>query len=112
MAGKSGKSGGARPGAGRKPKQRESTGAQYETAEQYLAAVVAGTEPPDPIRVQAAKSLMAYQQPKQRAKPISKTPTELARHNERSAEQQEQEAWRLKAEAIRRKHQEKQNGNR
>jgi len=59
MAGKSGKSGGARPGAGRKPKQRESTGAQYETAEQYLAAVVAGTEPPDPIRVQAAKSLMA-----------------------------------------------------
>lgn len=111
MAGKRGKSGGARPGAGRPPKQREPTGTQYETAEAYLWAVVAGTEPPDPVRVQAAKSLMAYQQPKQRAKPISKTPTELANQNERSTEHQTQEAWRQKAEAIRRKHQEKQNGN-
>lgn len=107
MAGSKGKSGGARPGAGRPPKQHETTGHQYDSAESYLQAVVAGTEPPDPVRVQAAKSLMAYQQPKQRAKPVSKTPTELARQNERSTEQQTQEAWRQKAEAIRAKHREK-----
>lgn len=110
MAGQKGKSGGARPGAGRPPKQRETTGHQYDSAEEYLAAVVAGTEPPDPIRVQAAKSLMAYQQPKQRAKPVSKTPTQLHRQNAMSAEQQAQAEWRRKAEEIRRKHREKDRG--
>ncbi|NPU91921.1 MAG: hypothetical protein HPY82_08405 [Gammaproteobacteria bacterium] len=111
MAGKRGKSGGARPGAGRPPKQREPTGTQYETAEGYLQAVVAGTEPPDPVRVQAAKSLMAYQQPKQRAKPVSKTPTQLHNQSETKAEAAAQAEWRAKADEIRKRHAEKQNGN-
>ena len=111
MTGQKGKSGGDRSGAGRQPKQRETTGHRYETAEEYLAAVVAGDEPPDPARIQAAKSLMSYQQPKQRAKPTSKTPTELQRQNDRSAESAARAEWREKSEAIRRRHKEKTNGN-
>ena len=107
MAGTKGKSGGARPGAGRPPKQHETTGHQYATAEEYLQAVVSGVEPPDPVRVQAAKSLMAYQQPKQRAKPLSKTPTQLHHQNKASAEAAAQEDWRRRSEEIRRKHLEK-----
>ncbi len=104
MTGQKGKSGGARPGAGRPPQQHEPTGTHYATAEEYLQAVVAGIEPPDPIRVQAAKSLMAYQQPKQRAKPASKTPAQLRRQSEVGAESAAQAEWRAKAEDIRRKH--------
>lgn len=107
MAGQKGRSGGARPGAGRPPKQHEPTGSQYDSAEAYLAAVVAGVEPPDPVRVQAAKCLMGYQQPKQRAKPMSKSPGQLHRQNELSAEAVAKAEWRARAEEIRRKHREK-----
>lgn len=112
MAGTKGKSGGSRPGAGRPPKQRKPSGDQYETAEEYLQAVVAGTEPPDPVRVQAAKSLLAYQLPKRRAKPVSKTPTQMQRQNDLSAEAEARAEWRRRSEEIKRKHEEKnQNGN-
>ncbi|MBZ0099970.1 MAG: hypothetical protein K8F30_12850, partial [Taibaiella sp.] len=61
------------------------------------------------VRTQAAKALLAYQKPKQRAKPLSKTPAQLHRQNALSVEQQAQAEWRRKSEEIRKRHAEKQN---
>jgi hypothetical protein len=59
-------SGGSRPGAGRPKKDREQDGQLFETAEQYLTAVVQGTIAPDPARIAAARTLICYQQSKTR----------------------------------------------
>jgi hypothetical protein len=97
--------GGRRPGAGRPTKERAPpTGQTYGTAEEYLEAVVAGIEPPDPIRVQAAKSLLAYQVPRKRAKAKSPPPGEMHRQNEVQTEQASREDWKLKVEEVRKRH--------
>jgi len=58
--------GGARPGAGRKKKDRSEQDF-FDDAESYLLAVVQGRTVPDVVRVQAAKALIAYQTAKKRA---------------------------------------------
>ncbi|MDP3512696.1 MAG: hypothetical protein Q8S20_08095 [Sulfuritalea sp.] len=44
----------------------EAPQAIYEDAESYLAAVVEGREPPDALRIAAAKAVMPFQKRKQR----------------------------------------------
>lgn len=74
--------GGKREGAGRKKKDR--TGQEFfETAEDYLLAVVQGRVTPDAVRVQAAKTLIAYQKAKQRAKVESPSPKKLREKTQR-----------------------------
>jgi hypothetical protein len=77
--------GGYRTGAGRKKKDR-SKQAVFDDAESYLLAVVQGRTSPDAVRVQAAKTLIQYQQAKQRAPVKSKTPTELHKQSISSIE--------------------------
>jgi hypothetical protein len=93
--------GGARPGAGRPKKAPpEPSGIYYADAEAYLAAVVEGHEPPDQLRIAAAKALMAYQKPKQRAPVASPPPRKLAESAAKAADSE----FAAKAAAIRAKH--------
>lgn len=101
--------GGKREGAGRPPKYPRACGdgLQYASAEAFLSAVVAGTEPADPVRVQAAKALLAYQAPRRRAPVKSPSHADLARHGELAAEAEAVEDFERKATAIRAKHKRK-----
>lgn len=103
--------GGNRTGAGR-PKgsssKREPTtqpaapsSKTYDSAEDYLLAVICGTEPADPVRVSAARGLLPYQRGKQRAPLASKPPSELQRAEGVDAELEAKEIWRKKSEAVR-----------
>jgi hypothetical protein len=94
--------GGARAGAGRPKKHPtpEPTGIFYADAEAYLAAVVEGREPPDPLRIAAAKALMAYQKPKQR-KPVA---SPSARQMAASAVLNAEAEFAARAAAVRAKH--------
>jgi hypothetical protein len=101
--------GGKRPGAGRPKKVRTpaatSAGGQiFDTAEEYLTAVVAGTVAPDAVRVQAAKTLIAYQLTRQRAPKKAPTPTELARKEATAIEDAVAAEFEAKAAAIRARH--------
>ncbi len=100
--------GGKREGAGRPPKYPRATAdageRQYANAEAFLDAVVAGVEPADPVRVQAAKALLAYQAPKKRAPVKSPKPSDLARRGEMAAETAVVEDFAARAKAIRAKH--------
>lgn len=62
MAGVKGKSGGARPGAGRKPKPPTivDLAATYDDPEKFLRAVMNDTMTDAKLRVDAAKALMPY----------------------------------------------------
>lgn len=66
MAGKPGRSGGARPGAGRPPKKPEilALAATYDDPEKFLRAVMNDVATDAKIRVDAAKALMPYVHPK------------------------------------------------
>lgn len=106
--------GGARPGAGR-PKKCKSeapkspAGAPIDDspskavldAEGYLAAVVNGTEPADAVRVSAARALIQYQKPRQRAPVPSPTPKKRASMDKAADENALLDAWAKKAAAIR-----------
>ncbi len=51
----------------------------FETAQDYLQAVVAGRVPPDPVRVAAARALLAYERPRtRRPLPAERTPKQEA----------------------------------
>ena len=111
-------SGGRRPGAGRpkgstsKPNRPVNTeGTQFNDPLEYLRAVACGAEPADALRIAAAKACLPFTAPKARAPVQSPAPAKLRKQNETGTEQQAQEAWRQKAEAIRAKHREKENGN-
>ncbi len=95
--------GGKRPGAGRKPKDRAKQDF-FEDAEAYLLAVVQGETVPDAVRVQAAKSLLAYQIPKKRVKPESPPPKKLRQKQERQAESDNLLKFKEKADKIRAKY--------
>lgn len=109
--------GGKRPGAGRPKKVRTPTappadGQVFDTAEAYLEAVVAGTIAPDAVRVQAAKTLIAYQTAKQRPKKASLTPTQMAVKEVRAIEDAVAAEFEAKAAEIRARHaRRKRNGN-
>lgn len=77
--------GGLREGAGRKKKDRSAQDF-FDDAESYLLAVVQGRTSPDAVRVQAAKTLIAYQKAKQRAPVKSKTPGQLNKESISSVE--------------------------
>lgn len=108
--------GGKRPGAGRPKKVRTATapadGQVFDTAEDYLAAVVAGTIAPDAVRVAAAKCLISYQVAKQRAPKKALTPTQMAIKEVRIIENAVAAEFEAKAAEIRARHaRRKRNGN-
>ena len=95
--------GGKRLGAGRPKKDRTPTGV-YETAQQYLEAVVRGTIPADPARIAAARVLIQYENAKTRVPVKSPRPTVL-QHKELLADEEAQKAaFAQKAAKIRAKH--------
>ncbi|MBI4290328.1 MAG: hypothetical protein HY661_02470 [Betaproteobacteria bacterium] len=60
--------GGKRPGAGRPKKARPApSSTRYASAEDYLQAVVEGSEVADAARISAARGLIAFQKRRQRA---------------------------------------------
>lgn len=95
--------GGFRPNSGRKKKDRSGQD-YYEDAESYLIAVVQGIATPDPVRVQAAKTLISFQEPKKRTKPKSATPKELNKKAERSIEAANLLNFQEKADRVRAKY--------
>lgn len=66
MAGQPGRSGGARPGAGRKPKEPTvlQLSAMYDDPEKFLRAVMNDSGTDAKLRVDAAKALMPFVHPK------------------------------------------------
>lgn len=82
---------------------KTATAPKFEDAESYLDAVVKGTVLPDPLRIQAARTLIAYQRRRQRAPMPSATPAKL---NERAVFDTEREFlddWAKKAATVRAK---------
>lgn len=110
--------GGKRVGAGRPKKysQREMFGASsnktsdaaatiYESAQDYLDAVVAGHEPADPIRVAAAKALLPFQQPRTRVPLASSTkPRDLAKQQSITEQRTSDAGWQKTSDEIRARH--------
>jgi hypothetical protein len=112
MAGVKGRSGGSRKntggkrlGAGRPPRKQAAstaaTGAQYQSAEEYLSAVVSGAEPPNADRVSAARTLIRFQRRPERAPLAGAVPRELARREQTDRERDAAAAWEAKAKVIR-----------
>lgn len=94
--------GGKREGAGRKKKDR--TGQDFfETSQDYLLAVVQGLTIPDAVRVQAAKTLIAYETAKKRAPVKSPSPSKLQENTQRDIEKSKNQEFEKKAAAIREK---------
>ena len=73
----------------------------------YLEAIVSGVEPPDAIRVQAAKSLLAYQLPKIRVPKESPAPRELHRKEQANNEANLLLDFERKAAKIKKRHAER-----
>lgn len=101
--------GGARAGAGRKPKAHQDhaddmAAVIYADPLAYLTAVANGTEKGDPLRVAAAKAALPYTSPKARAPVKSPAPEALRRKAEQKVVAQENQDWKAKAEAIRKAH--------
>ncbi len=98
--------GGPRPGAGR-PKGTKNTPEIprtpriYRDALDYLEAVVRGDEPADGQRIAAARVVLPFQAPKQRAPIASPTPRKLKQIEARQAERDISEAWNKRADAVR-----------
>jgi hypothetical protein len=96
--------GGRREGAGRPFKERPPTAKAYSSAEEYLSAVLAGTEPPDALRIAAAKALLPFQSAPSRAKANDAAPKEMRRRENQQAEAAARAAWRERSAAVRAKH--------
>lgn len=94
--------GGQRAGSGRKKKDRSNQD-YFEDAESYLLAVVQGRAIPDAVRVQAAKSLIAYQTAKKRAPVKSLEPAKLRQKTERDIEKSNINEFEKQAAIIREK---------
>ena len=94
--------GGYRPGAGRKKKDRSNQD-YFEDAESYLLAVVQGRAIPDAVRVQAAKSLIAYQTAKKRAPVKSPPPAKLQAQTAKDIEKSNINEFEKQAAIIREK---------
>lgn len=94
--------GGHREGAGRKKKDRSGQDF-FDDAESYLLAVVQGRTVPDAVRVQAAKSLIAYQTAKKRAPVKSPPPSKLQAKTERDIEKSNIDDFEKRAAKVREK---------
>ena len=73
----------------------------FETAQEYLAAVVAGRVVADPVRVSAARALLPFERAKQRAPIKSEKPADLHRQSEKDAERAQLDAWERRTADIR-----------
>jgi glycine cleavage system H lipoate-binding protein len=78
--------GGKRPGAGRPKKDRTPEGV-FDTAQEYLEAVVSGKIAPDAARISAARILIQYERAKQRA-PVKSPPRGQLQTREKKAVEQ------------------------
>lgn len=99
--------GGARPGAGRPKKASKASASspgRYADALAYLAAVVRGDEPPDGLRVAAARALLPYQSPKAAVPVESPPPRALRAKQVRQADAEASADWEQKAAAVRARH--------
>jgi hypothetical protein len=102
--------GGRRANAGRKPAAPEypDPARRIEevglTAEEYLSAVVAGLVTATPLKVAAAKCLLAYQKPRARARPPVLPQAELQRRAHASEDLDRLRVFRERAAAIRAAH--------
>ena len=76
---------------------------KFTSAQAYLQAVVEGRTPPDPVRVGAARALLPYTQPRERAPLQSATPRRLAARAEAAGESAAKAEWKEKSAAIRAK---------
>lgn len=70
-------------------------------AQSYLLAVVQGTTPPDSVRVQAARTLIQYEQAKKRAPVKSPSPADLHRKTESDIESSVRMEFEEKAAKVR-----------
>ena len=98
--------GGSRPGAGRPkgPKtdtQPPSPPTRYDDALAYLEAVVRGEEPPDGLRIAAARIVLPFQKPKTRAPVESPAPKRMREQQERAIDQARTQDWNQRANAVR-----------
>lgn len=94
--------GGKRAGAGRKHRKGPDT--PTDSALAYLEAVACGAIEGDSLRVAAAKAVMPFQAPRQRA-PVKGIAPSAARQSEAAnAESAQSEAWALTVQKIRSKH--------
>lgn len=100
-------SGGNRPGSGRPPGSKtrpKPPATKFDDPLTYLIAVSRGEVEPDALRITAAKAALPYVAPKMRL-PVESPPAQkLRKQSAKAAELAEQEAWRAKSAAIRRKH--------
>jgi len=100
--------GGARKGAGRKPKSNKNQNIQtfFEDAESYLEAVVSGLVEPDPLRIQAAKCLIRYQKKLARTPLKSPTAGQLVDKEVKSIEAERLKEFEERASIVRQKYRE------
>jgi hypothetical protein len=96
--------GGARPGAGRKPADRTPDGQLFDSAEDYLQAVVEGRVTADALRISAAKTLIRYQTAKRRLPVKALTPGEAVKKEKFEAETALNAEFEAKAKEIRERH--------
>jgi len=74
---------------------------EFDDAQSYLAAVVKGLTPPDPVRVGAARALLPFERARQRAPVKSATPRQLNQSAALAEEQVLLDEWAEKAAAVR-----------
>lgn len=98
--------GGPRAGAGR-PKGTKNraeaprTPRIYRDALDYLEAVVRGDEPADGQRIAAAKAVLPWQKPRQRAPIASPPPRKMKQIEERAAEKAIADDWSKRSDVVR-----------
>jgi hypothetical protein len=86
------------------PPEQPARSLEFETAEAYLSAVVAGLARPDPCRVSAARALIQYEMPRQR-RPLrpAVNPTQQEAKAKSAAEREQADDWAAKVAAVKRK---------
>jgi hypothetical protein len=87
----------------RKEKKDRSDQEYFETAEDYLLAVVQGKTLPDAVRVQAAKTLISYQTPKKRVPVKSDSPSQIRVKSENSRDKTIKDDFEKRAAKVRAK---------
>jgi len=76
----------------------------FPDAQSYLQAVAEGRTPPDALRIQAAKALLAYELPKVRPKAHDLTPKAMRQKEKRARDQGILQDFETKAREIRAKY--------
>jgi hypothetical protein len=74
---------------------------EYLHPEDYLAAVVSGAEPPDPVRVGAARALLPYCEERVRPTKSAASPKALRARGARAVEQDLLDRWAVRERKVR-----------